>query len=85
VVLKSRAKPQSTGGWDEFGDILENLWNMNPKPGDINVGLFSVKDDGVAYGLIYEEDDVEEDCEYVMLEPNDIMFHQPWGSGEYST
>lgn len=85
MVLKSRAKRQSTGGWDEFGDILENLWNMNPKPGDINVGLFSVKDDGVTYGLIYEEDDGEEDCEYVMLEPNDIMFHQPWDSGEYPT
>ena len=70
--------------WDEFSDILENLWNMNPKPCDINVRLFSVKDDGVTYGLIYEEVE-EEYCEYVMLEPNDIMFHKPWNSGEYST
>jgi hypothetical protein len=58
---------------------------MNPKPGDINVKLFSVKVDEVTYGLIYEEADEEKYCEYVMLEPNDIIFQEPWDSGNYST
>jgi hypothetical protein len=55
---------------------------------DIRVKPFRVEVGKVVHGLIYncerwEEDG--EDHEWVMLEPNDIMFHPPWDSGEYST
>ncbi|MBX9585559.1 MAG: hypothetical protein K2X87_35070 [Gemmataceae bacterium] len=58
---------------------------------DIRVKPFRLEVDGVAHGLIYEcvdaedPDDPAATDEYVMLEPNDIMFHPPWDSGEYST
>ena len=42
----------------------------------------------MVHGLIYERercDEDDDDHEWVMLEPNDIMFHPPWDSGEYST
>ena len=71
--------------WEEFGSILEELAALKPKPCDIFVKLFSVKANDVTHGLIYEQDEEDEESEYVMLEPNDIMFHQPWDSGEYST
>ena len=71
--------------WEELGNILKKLSTQKPKPGDIYVKPFSVKVDGVTYGLIYEQDEEDEESEYGMLEPNDIMFHQPWDSGEYST
>jgi hypothetical protein len=61
------------------------------KLGDIRVSPFRVEIDKIVHGLIYECVDAE-DLEdpsategYVMLEPNDIMFHPPWDSGEYST
>jgi hypothetical protein len=50
-----------------------------------------VERDGYFFGLVYEcvdaedPDDPTATNEYVMLEPNDIMFHPPWDSGEYST
>jgi hypothetical protein len=56
--------------------------------GDIRVRPFRVQVGGVVHGLIYECERTEEDGdehEWVMLEPNDIMFHPPWDSGEYST
>jgi formate hydrogenlyase regulatory protein HycA len=58
---------------------------------DIAVRPFAVEIDGYRFGLIYkcvDADDPENPGaknEYVMLEPNDIMFHAPWDSGEYST
>jgi hypothetical protein len=58
---------------------------------DICVRLFRVEIDGYVFGLVYhceDADDPDESdavCEYVMLEPNDIMFHPPWDSGEFST
>ena len=58
---------------------------------DIRVKLFRIEFGKIVHGLIYECVDAEdpEDSsatyEYVMLEPNDIMFHPPWDSGEYST
>jgi formate hydrogenlyase regulatory protein HycA len=56
---------------------------------EIELRLFSTEVDGVLFGLIYhsyEEQDGDEKVfvEYVMLEPNDIMFHPPW-DGTYST
>jgi formate hydrogenlyase regulatory protein HycA len=58
---------------------------------DIRVKPFRVEFGKVVHGLIYEcvdaedPDDPSATNEYVMLEPNDIMFHPPWDSGEYST
>jgi hypothetical protein len=61
-----------------------------PEFRDIWVRLFSVEIDGVTHGLFYEQSEEEpepgeERCEWVMLEPRDIMFHPPWDSSEYST
>jgi hypothetical protein len=66
----------SAGGQPEFCDIC--------------VRLFSIEIDGVTHGLFYERSNEEpetgeERAEWVMLEPQDIMFHPPWESGEYST
>jgi formate hydrogenlyase regulatory protein HycA len=58
---------------------------------DIRVKPFRVTVGKVVHGLIYEcvdaedSDDPGSTHEYVLLEPNDIMFHPPWDSGEYST
>jgi hypothetical protein len=61
------------------------------KLSDIRVCPFEVQIGKVLHGLIYECEDAEDledpdaTLEYVMLYPNDIMFHPPWDSGEYST
>lgn len=58
---------------------------------DIWVRPFGVDIDGYFFGLVYtsidaeDPDDPDARVEYVLLEPNDIMFHPPWDSGEYST
>jgi hypothetical protein len=64
---------------------------VQPEFCDIRVRLFSVEIDNVTYGLFYEQSN-EEDLEigekrqeWVMLEPQDVMFHPPWDSGEYSS
>jgi hypothetical protein len=54
------------------------------------VRLFSVEIDGITHGLFYEQSEEElkqdeKNSEWVMLEPQDIMFHPPWDSSEYST
>ncbi len=67
-------------------DLLGGLRDQGAEACDVHVKPFSAEIDGVLYGLFYEtyaEDGHE--GEYVMLEPNDIMFHPPWDSGEYST
>jgi hypothetical protein len=69
---------------------LADLLAGEPKLCDVWVKPFSVEIDGVTYGLFYEqsEEDPEEGSErteWVMLEPQDVMFHPPWDSGEYST
>jgi hypothetical protein len=53
---------------------------------DIRVRLFSTEAHGVKHGLFYEHP-VEDgwESEWVLLQPNDIMFSPPWDSGEYST
>ncbi len=61
------------------------------EPGDIAVKPFRFEQDGYRFGLIYERDSYDDPAnpdagyECVMLWPNDIMFHPPWDSGEYST
>jgi formate hydrogenlyase regulatory protein HycA len=58
---------------------------------DIAVRPFRVEHEGYLFGLVYQrnswEDPEDPDGAYecVMLWPNDIMFHPPWDSGEYST
>jgi hypothetical protein len=58
---------------------------------DIRVKPFGIEVDGYFFGLVYhldsleDADDPEATYEYVQLEPNDIMFHPPWDSGDYST
>jgi hypothetical protein len=57
----------------------------------INIKTFGVEIDGYFFGLVYEvksyDDPGNPDSTYesLMLQPNDIMFHPPWDSGEYST
>ena len=58
---------------------------------DIDVKTFGVEIDGYFFGLVYKmnsyDDPADPDGTYecVMLELNDIMFHPPWDSCEYST
>jgi hypothetical protein len=73
-------------------ELAKMLAALGPaEPCDIRVKPFRVEIDGYLFGLIYECVDAEDPenpgakNEYVMLEPNDIMFHPPWDSGEYST
>ena len=74
---------------EELASLLESLGPFDPC--DIRVKTFGVEIDGYFFGLVYElrnyDDPANPDatCESIMLEPNDIMFHPPWDSGEYST
>jgi formate hydrogenlyase regulatory protein HycA len=72
--------------WDQLNEIARP---MGPVVfGDILVRPFALEIDGVLFGLIYESYVDEADGsfrEYVMLQPNDVMVHPPWESGEYST
>lgn len=82
---------------DRAEEILQDLLaSLGPcQHGDIWVKPFRVEIDGCLFGLIYEEMESDEpdfvdpdfvDTEgHVMLEPNDVMFHPPWDSGNYST
>jgi formate hydrogenlyase regulatory protein HycA len=72
--------------WGQMGALFDELGLSHATLGDVWVAPFEVLQDGILYGLIYEvfEEDGERD-EYVMLEPNDVMFHPPWDSGEFST
>jgi hypothetical protein len=68
--------------------ILAELGFLSTKLCDVYIRPFSIELDGITYELVYEntideEDGFENEC--VMLWPNDIMFHPPWDSGEYST
>ncbi|MCE9554123.1 MAG: hypothetical protein K8T91_12210 [Planctomycetes bacterium] len=77
---------------ERAAEELEGLLAMlGPRePCDIAIRPFEVEVDGYMFGLIYECVDAEgpdssATHEYVMLQPNDVMFHPPWDSGEYST
>jgi formate hydrogenlyase regulatory protein HycA len=60
-------------------------------PCDIRVKPFGIETDGYLFGLVYrienaeDPNDPERILESVTLEPNDIIFHPPWDTGEYST
>lgn len=71
-------------------ELADMLGSVTPyRPCDILVRPFGVELDGYFFGLVYTaksaDDPDDPGNEYVMLEPNDIMFHPPWDSGEYST
>jgi hypothetical protein len=72
--------------WAKLEEMITRLGEV--KLGDIRVKRFRVEVEKIVHGLIYECELHEEDgreIEWVMLQPNDIMFHPPWDSGEYST
>ena len=75
--------------WARFDAMIKLLGEVEYC--DIRIKPFRVQVGQVVHGLIYEcvdaenPDDPTATDEYVMLEPNDIMFHPPWDSGEYST
>jgi hypothetical protein len=73
----------------DVAELDELITSLGPhQHRDILVKLFSVQDNGIMHGLIYETGQPDEDGEipeWVMLQPRDIMFHPPWDSGEYST
>jgi hypothetical protein len=72
--------------WAKLDTMIARLSEV--KLCDIRIKPFQVEVGKVIYGLIYEPERWEDGCrvdEYIMLEPNDIMFHPPWDSGEYST
>ena len=75
--------------WAKLEEMIAGLGRV--KFCDIRVRPFRVEFGKVVHGLIHECVDAEDPGdpsathEYVMLEPNDIMFHPPWDSGEYST
>jgi hypothetical protein len=72
--------------WGKLEEMIQGLGGVEFC--DIRVKPFRAEVGKVVHGLIYECERHEEDgaeLEWVMLEPNDIMFHPPWDSGEYST
>jgi hypothetical protein len=93
VGSEARLGGYDSEGWEIAGDkaraeLEKMLSHLGPDVTmcDIYVKPFSVVIDGVTHGLSYNhfaEGDFE--CESMMLEPRDIMFHPPWESGEYST
>jgi len=85
---------RQTAGDKAFDHLEQMYWEMcggnKPTFCDISVRLFSVEIDNVTHGLFYEQSEEEADpgeerSDWVMLEPQDIMFHPPWDSSEYST
>ena len=78
---------------DEAGRLLEALLASLGQYDrcDIWVRPFGVEIDGYFFGLVYRCEDADDPdmpdavCEHVMLEPNGVMFHPPWDSGEFST
>jgi formate hydrogenlyase regulatory protein HycA len=91
---EARSGGTTAGGQTEaidraVAELDQMLASLGPRdPCDIRVRLFGVEIDGYFFGLEYHCADAGGEAateEYVMLEPNDIMFHPPWASGEYST
>ncbi|MBW3596120.1 MAG: hypothetical protein KY475_02465 [Planctomycetes bacterium] len=72
--------------WRSLDQMLAELELENAELCDICVKPFSIEIDDVVYALEYShERDGDYEYECVMLWPNDIMFHPPWDSGDYST
>jgi len=72
---------------NHLAQMLEEMRLSGLRLCDVYVKPFSVQVDGVIYSLEYEHRVAEngKSHESVTLWPNDIMFHPPWDSGEYST
>lgn len=74
--------------WQHLERMLHDLGLFNPSLCDIHIKPFSVEVQGVYYELEYVHEVDEEngdEFEHMMLWPNDVMFHPPWDSGNYST
>jgi len=56
----------------------------SPRLQPIRVKLFRHSNGEYVFGLFYEQDPDEPAEGWVMLQPNDVMFHEPW-NGEYSS
>ena len=75
--------------WRRLGEMLASLGGYELC--DVAVKPFRFEHDGYLFGLVHgrtsygDPDHPDAASEYVMLWPNDIMFHPPWDSGEYST
>lgn len=92
---EARLGGTTAGGRDEaFERVDEELAGLLESLGpvelcDIRVRPFGVEIDGYFFGLVYTatsaDDPDDPGNEYVMLEPNGIMFHPPWDTGNYST
>jgi hypothetical protein len=70
----------------KLSEMFESLDGARQE--DIWIKPFCYEQDGYLFGLIYEGERFEEEGperEWVILEPNDVMFHPLWNSGEYST
>jgi formate hydrogenlyase regulatory protein HycA len=72
--------------------LVKMLESLGPRdPCDIWVKPYRVEIEGYVFGLLYELNNCDDPAdpsatfECVMLQPNDLMFHPPWDSGEYST
>lgn len=94
IGSEARLGARDSEGWYQACAKAENQLTQllrevsEPVLCDIRIRPFAVEIEGIRYGLVYECEFWEEDGEeheWVMLEPNDIMFHPPWDSGEYST
>ena len=72
--------------WAELDALFLESGLAGAPPADISVSLFQVVQGGTRYAVLYEAyEESGETHEHVMLEPNDVMFHPPWESGEFST
>jgi formate hydrogenlyase regulatory protein HycA len=94
---EARSGGTTSEGQDEavdraYRELDDLLASVTPRcPCDIRVKPFGVEIDGYFFGLEYQLNNYDDPAnpeatyECVMLEPNDIMFHPPWDSGQYST
>ena len=75
--------------WQKLAEMLSSLGRC--RLCDIQVKPFRFEQDGYLFGLVYERNSYDDPdnpgagYESVLLWPNDIMFHPPWDSGQYST
>jgi hypothetical protein len=78
-----------TCAWKKLGEMLHGL--DIDRLCDINIKPFVYEEEGYRFALVYEQRSYDDPgnpgagYECVMLWPNDIMFHPPWDSGQYST
>jgi hypothetical protein len=86
VVRVEGTRDSGERDWAKLAEVITRLGEV--QYADIWVKPFRVEVAREVHGLIYECEFWEEggeEHEWVMLEPNDIMFHPPGDSGAYST